>query len=367
MTRSKQKKASIAVFAVVLGMTFSQSAKAFNYLTYNGTPVRWYGNGAILYQNLYSIPLGSEREQAYHNAVDRWQTVVGMRDILFRDGYRSETWYDMDDEYNDVAIVSATNSDLWNASQGKYSLGATLVEWDGNVIYKTDTIVSSSLNWSKPSDAQPASDSTTGNGWAVFLHELGHAHGLSLNNMHTTGYSVMRGGWNIPTQGADKNSATSPMKPLGDDAHGGRFLYPSGYTEWNVSATSSYLASDGDITDNFVDKQICPGGSWSVTRTTVNRGQEPVTISHRVYLVPDAEYFSRYSATGITVSQWYNSTHAAQTFYTVSQTATVPCGTAPGMYWLMHKADRDNVLDETSETDNITTHGPVLVKAGCGC
>ena len=348
----------VVLAAVLVGAI--PEARGYQYSHINGTPIRWPGTFGLV-QNLCSINVGTPQSGAYVNGIDEWRHVHGMNDMIFHWG----AWpvghcsVDLDDEWNDVALVDPDVIDG--------VLGRTFMERDGTEITRVDTLLNNTRGYTNPDEAFATLGGITPNnsGRATTLHEFGHMHGLANGwggpDNHPNNFSIMKSGSKPLVGGLN----VTHVKPMGDDAAGGRFLYPSGNNEWNVAA-SAQTFENGDIANNTPWQTInrCRGETFTVRRTTANLGTVSVTINHRIFLVNTP---TGHNAQGYTVATWTNSTNPPQSHFTATQTATVSCSTPSGLYWVFHKADSDNTVNETWESDNVV-HLPLTVQVNnCGC
>jgi hypothetical protein len=363
----KARSLTLAAAAAALGATFfgAHDAHAFKHLFCDGDVVRWPAAFGTV-QNLCSVQSGSAQESAYVNAITRFNAPVGMSDMIFHFG----TWpsnhcsIDLDDGWNDFALVDQAQIDG--------NLGSTLVTRDCAEIEEINVRMANldTQDFFNPDEAFAVGtnpfDSDNSGHFAV-LHEFGHAHGLSIGapglpNQHTTGFSIMRASPPVPL-GGGLNISHSRLMP--DDVDGGRFLYPASGTETNLMA-SAQMNSSGTLSNTapFGTINKCRGDSVTYNWTTGNTGTGNVTSDQRFYIATNP---TAHAQTGVTLATWFGATVNAEGAVHPSITANIPCGTAPGLYWVYHAADAGNAVAESVEGDNVT-HNPMTIQVqNCGC
>jgi hypothetical protein len=351
-------------FLAVLLLAHSSNARAFQILKCNGNPVRWPSAFGTV-QNLCSIPVGSGQSGAYVNAIDQWRAIRGMNDMVFHSGVwpADHCTVDLDDDWNDVALVDVSVIDG--------ALGSTFVTRDCEEIERIDILIA---NWATQDFFNPdeafAKDpfNTNNSGFDAFLHEFGHAHGLSisapgLGDNHTTGFSIMRASTPLPHGGG--GTAKIHTRPMPDDAAGGRFLYPSGNSQVNLFASAQRLSGSSIVdTAAFGTVNKCRGDALSFQWTTANPGTVPVTSDQRFYI---AKSPTAHNQVGVTLGTWFGATVNPDHAVSPAVSLNIPCGTSTGLYWLYHAADAGNKVAENIEGDNVV-HNPMTIQVlNCGC
>jgi hypothetical protein len=357
---------ALAQAAALVCFLVSAEAGAYRYLACNDNPVRWSAPFGVV-QNVCSIPAGTLQAKAYAATVGQWRGVVGMQDTVYHYG----TWpvnhcfVDLDDGWNDVALVDASSIDG--------ALGATVIVRKCDEIQEANILVAnlSTQTFENPDEAFAAGScpyNPMQTGMATLLHELGHAHGLSITaaggpDNHALNFSIMRPSPPVPLGGGSPGAIH--VQPMPDDAAGGRFLYPSSMPEINLMASAQRL-SDGAIrnTTSWHTIQRCRGDTFTFRWTTANTGTVAVDSDQRFFLATSP---SAHSMAGINLATWYGARVLAQKEVHVSVTTTVPCGTPPGFYWIYHETDAAHTHAEASESDNVIHNSLTLQVGACGC
>jgi hypothetical protein len=349
-----------------LALLYSAAAVGFQFLKCDGNPIKWSQPFGTT-QNLCSIPVGSSQSGAYVNAINRWNAIPGMFDMVFH----SNAWpaghctVTVGDEWNDVALVDT--SDIDGAA------GRTFWESDCEELEKVDILIANldSQSFTNPDEAfgsDPFQPLNTG--FDAFVHEFGHAHGLAIatentGDNHPMNFSIMRPTAPAPHGGGGAGVAHS--RPMPDDAAGGRFLYPSGKSEVNVFASAQRLLSSPNSiveTAAFGTVNKCRGDAVSFQWTTANRGTVPVTSDQRFYM---AKSPTAHSQSGVTMATWFGATVNAEKRVSVPISVNVPCGTPAGLYWVYHAADAGNKVAESVESDNVVHNAMTIQVLNCGC
>ena len=150
-----------------------------------------------------------------------------------------------------------------------------------------------------------------------------------------------------------------------DDAHGLRHLYGNGNTEKNLMASAQ--RHDGTTVVNNTKTETvtrCRGEAVTFNWTMVNAGTVDATVDNRFFLHPSS---SGHDQTGVTLGTWFGATvnHNHSVFPSV--TLNVPCGTAPGTYFLFHEVDSNHDFDEWNEDDNVVREALKVKVSNCGC
>lgn len=344
----------------------ASSVLAFRYLSCGADPVRWSAPFGMV-QNSCSMPPGTEMAKAYTAAMNQWRGIDGMTDMVSHYGSwpPSRCWVDVIDGWNDVALVAEASIDG--------ALGETVIVRKCSRIIEANVLVANlaTQSFGNPNEAFASGTcpiDPTRTGQTALLHEFGHAHGLALTyaggpDNHSLGFTVMRPTPPVPLGGGGFDHVHS--QPMPDDVAGGRFLYPSGQDETNLVASAQRLSKE-TISNNSLWRTIqrCRGDTFSFRFTTGNTGTHPATSDQRFYLAksPDA-----HTSEGTSLGTWFGATVNAYSAVHVAVTTTVPCGTAPGLYWIYHQVDSGEDVDETSESDNVI-HGAITIQVvDCGC
>lgn len=361
----KRRKSVATMIASVL-LIGATSAHAFKIVTCDGAKLKWPGNSANakMTRNRCSVQDGSSQANAYFSAINRWNQVGGMWDKLDP----AFAWppdhcfMEFDDGENDFALV--------DVSQIDGALGSTMVFRDCPEIFEVDILMANldTQGFNNPDEAFAIGTGSNPTGRFAVLHEFGHGLGLSVKpkgssvNAHVTGYAVMRASPPAPLAGG-LNQQHARVMP--DDAEGVRFLYPSGNNEFNLMASAQSL-SGTTVVNNAPTQTVtrCRGGSVTFNWTMANGGTTNVTVDQRFFISTSA---TAHNQTGVTLGTWFDATVNAQRAVSPIVTVNIPCGTAPGLYFLFHKVDSNNEFGEWNESDNVV-HLPMTIQLNnCGC
>jgi len=359
----------LAVIAAGLGVSAlaAPSAEAYQYLICDDEPVRWPAAFGMV-QNLCSVAAGSSQESAYASAIAQYRNVTGMSDMVFHQGIwpSNDCTIDLDDDWNDFALVDQAQIDG--------ALGSTLVTRSCEEILEVNIRMANldTQNFVNPDEAfrvgqNPFNPGSTGH--TAVLHEFGHAHGLaigasSLPDNHPTTFSIMRASTPLPLAGG---LGVSHSRLMPDDVDGGRFLYPSGSAQADLLASAQRLQSSPNaIVNNAAWGTInkCRGDSVTFGWTTANTGTSALTSNQRFFIAPSD---AAHNQTGVTLATWFSATVNPENQVHQTITANIPCGTAPGLYWVYHKADSANSVAEVVESDNVVHNPMTLQIQSCGC
>lgn len=355
----------MATIIAVVFLIGTPGAQAFKTVKCDGAKLKWPGNSnnAKMTRNKCSVPNGSSQESAYFSAINRWNQVGGMWDKLEAAFMwpSDHCFMEFDDGENDFALV--------NASQIDGNLGSTMVFRDCPEIFEVDILMANldTQGFSNPDEAFAIGTSSNTGRFAV-LHEFGHGLGLSVQpkgsstNAHVTGYAVMRASPPTPLAGG-LNQPHARVMP--DDAAGVRFLYPSGNNEFNLMASAQSF-NGVTVVNNAPSTTVtrCRGASVTFTWSMVNAGTTNVTCDQRFFISTSS---TAHNTTGVTLSTWFDATVFGQSAVFPAVTLNIPCGTAPGLYFLYHQVDSNNEFGEWNESDNVV-HLPMTIQVNnCGC
>jgi hypothetical protein len=342
----------------------SSSAQAFNIVTCDGKALKWQsGTLAEMTRNKCSVPNGSTQETSYFSAINRWNQVRGAADKLDATFMTDpdQCFIDLDDGTNDFALVDTADIDG--------NLGSTFVHRSCPEIETIDILMANldTQSFENPNESFGVGLGSSSGRFAV-LHEFGHGLGLSVKakgssiNAHVTGFAVMRKSPPTPLAGG---LGQQHARVMPDDAHGLRHLYSNGNSEKNLMA-SAQRHNGTTVVNNTKTETVtrCRGDAVTFNWTMVNAGTVDATVDNRFFLHTSS---TGHNQTGVTLGTWFGATvnHNFSVFPSV--TLDVPCGTAPGTYFLFHEVDSNNDFDEWNEDDNVVRL-PLKVKVDkCGC
>ena len=207
----------------------------------------------------------------------------------------------------------------------------------------------------------------------ILLHEIGHAHGLD-HELHTP--SVMHPsslgllyGYYRGEQEAINSCSGLRYRPLGDEANGGRSIYPNNYEAHNLMASffqpfiptngwepGQYKAGLPSHESNYGDSvvtDVCPGNSTLVSWTIINNGTSA--------MLNDVGYFASqndYISNGDILFDVDNRIEFSGEANPIIKRVTVPEGLERGEYYYLgaYANYHGNYLTEQFESDNRTTN-----------
>lgn len=340
-------------------------AEAYNVGYCNGNAVKWTSPPEFT-RNTCSIPYNGTRWNAYANALNRWNGIGAMQNIL-QDNGAVFSWCipddygldNLDNSTNEVAVVDPSQLDGGNAS------GITFRHYTwcflDQSITEADVFVGDVHNMGQPEPIITSSGGGLGKGRETFLHEFGHALGLD----HYGTFNMMRSGQSTSSSGFIRFGGSGErIDAAPDDAAGGRFLYPASGSERNVFAASQkhvngttfpfgtvITNADGGLSQKTLNVCNSTGGVFNDLKFTGgNNGTVSVTHNEKWYLSASS---SQWSATSIVVSTWYGGTWNANGHYYSLHTITVP-PLPTGIYYLYHQVDSSFGDAESREDDNVS-------------
>lgn len=329
------RKGVIAGAALLSGFLMASQAHAFRFLKCSGNPIVW-SSPFQMVQNTFSIPNGSTRENAMLNAVGRWNGVIGMKDMVSMSFFStSGNIITTGDGLNDVAVTNPVNIGGNNGLTLMIrSLCVLSSSWG-----EADVFVASPLTFGPV----PEDSLTATSGRSTFLHEFGHAHGL----LHQQRANVMRTPQPRPVVGGFGET----MDVLPDDAAGGRFLYPSGFLEFNLFASAFRRTSGDQIVLNQTGTQtFCSkgGGTLTLNSTVGNNGSVLLIQDERWWVsTSNNDHTNKF---GFQIFQRNDTVFEQEKTHQSQVTITMP-KLPVGTYFLYHGVDVFQGI-ESREDDN---------------
>jgi hypothetical protein len=328
------RKNYFAGAALLSGLLIASQASAFRILTCNGNPIVW-GSPFEMMQNTFSIPGGSTQQTAMKNAVDRWNGVIGMQNMVSMSVFGTTgNVITTGDGENDVAVTAPVNI----GGRNGLTLMIRSLCFFSSSWGEADVFVSNTLPF-----GHIAEDSLTTSGRSTFLHEFGHAHGLQ----HQQRANFMRAKQPRPVVGGPNET----VDPLPDDAAGGRFLYPSGFLEFNLFA-SAFRRTSGDqiVLNQTGTKTFCSKGGGTLTlNTTIGNNGSVLLIQTERWWVSTSNN-DHTNSSGFQIFQKDNTVFEQEKTTQSQVTITMPALPA-GTYFLYHGVDVFKGL-ESREDDN---------------
>ena len=177
-----------------------------------------------------------------------------------------------------------------------------------------------------------------------------------------TGYAVMRASPPTPLAGG-LNQQHARVMP--DDAAGVRSLYSSGNNEFNLMASAQSFDGTTVVNNSGTGAvNACRGASVTFVWSMVNAGTTNVTCDQRFFISTSS---TAHNSAGITLSTWFDATVVGQSAVFPSVSPKIPCGTAPGLYFLYHQVDSNNEFGEWNESDNVVRLPVTIQVNNCGC
>ncbi len=245
-------------FAVLSLPAATSVAHAYAFETCDSMPVTW-EKPMVLTRHLCSLPDGSPKTDGYHDALATVQRYVTLAE-RGPDTPASTCTLTLGDEVNDVSVVQRTDIDGASGMAITFSDGGVgRVGCDplgGTFYQEANVLVASDILFDAFDPAYlPGNSTIPGLGRFVWLHELGHAHGLS---HPAEPMAVMHD--------APAPAALPVPELLPDDAAGLRSLA----MRWVLGAGRIVLsmqttgAHGNYVTEPLEQKAVCPSESFSL-------------------------------------------------------------------------------------------------------
>lgn len=335
------RKHIVAAAVLLSGFLIASQAHAFKFLTCNGNPIVW-GDTFSMTRNKFSIPTGTTEAGAFKNAVDRWNGVIGMQNMVgISSSTTSGSSVTTGDGQNDVALTDPGNI---GGNNGLTVMLRSLCFFSSSW-GEADVFVSNTLPF-----GHVAEDTLTTSGRSTFLHEFGHAHGL----LHHQRFNNMR----VPQPRPVVGGPNETVDVLPDDAAGGRFLYPNWNAEFNLFASAQRKTSqDKIVLANSGTKTFCSkgGGSITLNSTIGNNGNFILVAAERWWVSTSA---SAHDGSGTQIFQ-KNSVVFEQEKTTQSQVTFNMPALPVGTYFLYHGVD---IFDDESRKDDNAVREALTIK-----
>jgi hypothetical protein len=300
-------------------------------------------------QNTFSIPRGSTQQNAMKNAVDRWNGVIGMQNMVSMSVFGTTgNVITTGNGQNDVAVTAPVNI---GGNNGLTLMIRSLCFFSSSWS-DADVFVASSLVFGHV----PEDSLTSTSGRSTFLHEFGHAHGL----LHQQRANVMRRVQPRPVVGGPNETVVV----LPDDAAGGRFLYPSGFLEFNLFASAFRRTSKDQIVLNQTGtKTVCSKGGDTVTlNSTIGNNGSVLLVDNERWWVSTSNN-DHDNSSGFQIFQ-RNDTVFEQEKTSQSQVTITMPKLPVGTYFLYHGVDVFKGL-ESREDDNAVREAMKIKVTNC--
>lgn len=348
-----------------------------------------------VYYDTVSMPSGSAYYNALSNALARWADVPGAAGIWVN---KVGSYPSLTDNYSDAWVEAMTDPGargqtyLTTYESGVYThqtnpmlflTGSCHIVAADVQMVPASSAFTFNLPYHPDAPGQLGLSQAYNLGYAVALHEWGHAHGL-LHNFEapptvddTTMFSVMNGAnaGPLPLMGSAVNLGwgwirdTYSTAPTQDDGDGLRYLYPDGTTQGDIAASAQELQDEGSpawpkwqvgsIRHGFTGG-LCRGVRPTFRITSENTGTTwGVNTVSRLHLSTSASGYQRGSgieihrSSGITASTW---SRDAQVL--------IPCCTPPATYYVYLDVDTNNASTGTDVNDVVRFTDPLPV-ANC--
>jgi hypothetical protein len=333
----------IALAGVLLAAGAPRPAAAFNVITCSNEPVVW-SVSMWAVRSTVSFPPGSTAEHAFFNAVNQWNDVRGMVNVINVGGTTSGNITHGDDQ-SDVLLVSPASI---QGNPGLTMIFAGICWPWGADLDEADVMVANNQTFDNPKE-----NGLSVTGRDTLLHEFGHAIGLD----HEEKDDIMRAAGAVSRVGGPGEH----IDVLADDAAGGRFLYPFFQSKANLYASAQRLENGSITNDQGATPQLaCPGGTVFLNFTVGNNGTVTVVNNQRFSMHPDLFGYTG----GTTMGNWNNATNPAGTVFSGTASLTVP-NVSPGKYRLFYRVDKDSTTNESKELDNVVRLNKTLQVLDC--
>jgi len=339
------KTTLVSTIAIVL-TTLPLIAQSASWRTCNDKKQHWKSDQASMYLSTTSFPIGGQWDLHTQYMMSEWNAVGGSN-FRFFVGRDTDGSHSSSNGKNEVYFEYKPSESYLGVTRSRmtcYWLFGTHYGYD-----EADIGINTRYSWT----LSDFTGSTTGSPYnfeLVMLHELGHAAGLlhydgrpdTMNTYYYNGGSI----------GHYHN-----VEPHADDRWGLRVLYPDSSTDRDVSASRFYNTGGGSSSSN---KVRTTGGSWvtSVGRgsqydleyTMENLGTQSETAYVNFYISTNS-----YISTGDTFIGSSGWNLPSGSYVTADKRITIPNSLSPGTYYIGYKADPNNNIAESSESNNFVS------------
>jgi hypothetical protein len=306
------------------------------------------GNNVGIKRDTCSMPDGNQRAAAWSGSTANWLKLSAVNSRFSLAGtYNNNCTIQNNNGVNEAGIVSRSSI---SGNAGLTVMIRTGCITGPSHYTEGDVMIADDMDFSNE-DESFWRESDNQQGQVVMEHELGHFIVLG----HSQGFDIMRTGTPEPlVGGTDFHGAPYP-----DDANGIRNYYCCS-SEANVFA-SAVMLSGGTITATGDSStfEVCRGGTVTLNYTVGNSGNQSATVNFRIYLTTNLGVptggINLWSGVAVT---------SGVSYFTETNSFTVPTTVPNGLYFIQWQLDDVNSLSEYDETDNFV-HSASTVLVDC--
>ncbi|HEX2882372.1 MAG TPA: hypothetical protein VHO25_22785 [Polyangiaceae bacterium] len=306
-----------------------------------------------------AIPQGSTWDNAFNYGFQQWKNVRGMQDVLDAGlaWPASDCVMNHSDGWSDYALISAAGLPAgWlGFTDHDFDDGCTFGD---EVLIEADVLILNTLDidYANINESARMTTGSTGLGFGIIMHELGHAyafgHSSDLGSTSWERFSLM---WSPATYPLVGTSSSAPREVSAQnwEAYVGRSLYPEfAEPEVNLMASAQYATSTGTLLETTPSDtiEVCQTESMTIRYHAINRGTTQETFSNKFFLNTSS---SAHTANGPYSSPSWSPTLSAMSDTVSTRVVTWGTGVPAGTYFLYHIVDRNDVINEHYEYDNV--------------
>jgi len=336
----------IAMTAMFLMSTLTLTVQAAAWKTCDGKAQTWRSDWTNMYVSTVSMPIGSVWDLQTQYMMSEWRDVGGSN-FTYYIGRDTDGSSNTSNGKNEISFKYKPNDGYLGVTSSRYKC-YWFFGWRYGIL-EADIHLNTRYSWTTSAFTGSATGSPY-NFELVVLHELGHALGLQ----H---YDGRPDTMNTYYYNGGPNGHYNKVEPHGDDRFGLRILYPDSSTDRDISISRFRNTGGGSSTTNRVyttggtpTTWLSRGSQYDIKYTMENLGTQTESANIKFYISTNS-----YISIGDTYLGSTTWNMPSGSYVTSNKRITVPSNISPGTYYIGYRADANNSIPESNESNNFVS------------